>query len=257
VSVESTGKYDVEVDGALGRVWVSGGDGRPIVIVASMLVLAESYRWLVEAMKGFRVIVVEMPGSGRAEKLKRRAWSFAQYAQWLGAFLAQHGLGDATVVGHSNSAAAVMIAAARGDVRRTVLVDSVGAYRMNLLGVIFGRGIDAIIEWRLTLWGFHHVLVNLFRHWRNFWNQVRLSGASDLRKAASTIGVPTLVAWGGRDHTVGTRGQQILSELIANAQTHVCGEGSHDWLLAHLVEFVQVLREFACKAAANEGKFVA
>jgi pimeloyl-ACP methyl ester carboxylesterase len=242
VNVESPGNYTFEIEGARGCAWITG-QGEPIVLVASMLVLARSYDWLVKELEGFRVILLEMPGSGGGSRL-RPAWSFEHYADWLGKFLNATGLQDATVVGHSNSGAVVLLAAERGLVRRAIVVGSVGARKASLPRVLAGRAVDAVLEWRLTFWGFHHVLINLLRHTRNFWNQVQLSARSDVTAAASQIRVPILLAWGGRDHTVGTSGQEHLATIIPNVETYVCPSGSHDWLLTHPQEFAKVLSTF-------------
>ena len=106
----------------------SAGEGPDLVLLPSMLVLDRSYQWLIPVLaRRFRVHVIQLPGSGRASRL-RRAWSFQRYGTWLTWFLEELGLDRPVLVGHSNSGAAALIAAAeRPDLfSRLVLVDAAG-----------------------------------------------------------------------------------------------------------------------------------
>jgi pimeloyl-ACP methyl ester carboxylesterase len=89
------------------------GSGPPVVILASTLVLARSYVWTIECLAPhFRVITVEMPGSSGASR-PPRAWGFEDYAGWVTGFIDALGLDRPTLVGHSNSGGAALVAAAK------------------------------------------------------------------------------------------------------------------------------------------------
>jgi pimeloyl-ACP methyl ester carboxylesterase len=108
-----------------------GDDARgTVLIVASMLVRAKSYLTTMRSLasRGWRVIVLEMPGCGQATKL-RRAWSFERYGDWLAQFIVTMGLDRSVLVGHSNSGAVAIILGARHPehLSRVVVVDTVGA----------------------------------------------------------------------------------------------------------------------------------
>lgn len=238
----------VEIDGARGRVTEIGDRGPTLLLLPSMLVLGRSYTWLRRVLcRDFRVFIIEMPGCGEGSVLSK-SWSFEQYAQWLIKLLEQTPLPDRpTVIGHSNSGpVALILAATRPDlVDRLVLVDTVGAdSAKSLLRVLAGRALDALIETRLTFWGFHHILFNVFRHWRNFWNQVWLAVRYDATAYAPRTSTPTLIAWGRRDHTMPLRGAQRLNQAMPNAKLHVSPTGSHDWLITNPEEFTSLLGQF-------------
>ncbi|MBV9120033.1 MAG: alpha/beta fold hydrolase, partial [Chloroflexi bacterium] len=180
------------------------GQGIPLVFLPSMLVLARSYRPVLERLsEHFQLIVVEMPGSGRAQVVSE-PWSFDRYACWLAAFIQDYGLRRVIVLGHSDSGAvALRLAARRPDlISSLVVVDTVGVRRQRLGDVLAGRGRDGVIEWKLTVSGFHHPVFNIVRHGRNFWALVRNSASDSMLASVGNIGVPTLVCWGTRDHTM-------------------------------------------------------
>src|SRR5687768_14790047 len=186
---------------------LEGGDARTrptVVVLASMLVLARSYLWpLCEFVKQFHTIVVQLPGGGRASRLNQ-PWGMEEYARWTGALLDALELEDVTLVGHSNSGAVATMLAATDPRRigRLVLADSIGADRQNsLTRIILARGLDCFHEHELTLDAWNHVVVNAVFHFRNFFEQVRLSARTDLEHHARRVTVPTLIAWGRKDHT--------------------------------------------------------
>lgn len=241
----------IEVDGKTAVVAELGDAGAPrvVVIAASMLVRDKSYRPLLHefARQNYRVIVVEMPGCGYASPVKF-PWSMDDYARWLALFLPALKLNTRPVlIGHSNSGPpAALLAAARPDlIAALVLCDVTGAdERFSLWPMLVGRAIDAAIEWKLTLTGFHHVVFNLLFHFRNCFNQIRLAAKSDMRDAARRIETPTLIAWGERDHTCPVRCGQLIESLVRDAHRHVLPHGSHDWLITHPAAFVEVLTDY-------------
>ena len=157
------------------------------------------------------------------------------------------GLDRPVLVGHSNSGAAALIAAAeRPDLfSRLVLVDAVGFEPdPSLLRVLAGRALDAAIEWKLSLWGFHHVLFNAAVHARNFFGQIRAAAGPRLVRYARENRVPTLLAWGGQDHTMPLEHAREALRAFPNAEMYVCEVGSHDWLITHAEEFAAAVGRF-------------
>jgi pimeloyl-ACP methyl ester carboxylesterase len=229
---------------------LEGGDARggpTVVLLASMLVLARSYLWpLCEFTKRFHTIVVQLPGGGRATRLKQ-PWSMDDYARWTGALLDALNLHDVTLVGHSNSGAAATILAATDPRRvgRLVLADSIGADRdRSLTRIILARGIDCFHEHELTLAAWNHVVFNAVFHFRNFFEQVRLSARTNLEPHARRVTVPTLIAWGRRDNTMPPGCARLLQSWMPGSRLYVSRYGSHDWINDHPREFAEVLEGF-------------
>ena len=236
----------VDVDGMSG-CYTDVGAGEPVVILASTLVLARSYEWTIECLAPhFRVITVEMPGSGRATP-PPRPWGFEDYADWVAGVVDALRLDRPTVIGHSNSGGAALVTAALHPraVGRLVLADTVGGDASpSMLRVLAGRAVDAVLEPRLTLFGWHHVIYNSLVHTKDFFGQVWKSVYQDLRPYAPRVQAPTLLAWGARDHTIPERTADALLAALPNASKYVSPEGSHDWLIDRAPEFAEVLRGF-------------
>lgn len=230
------------------------GAGPPVVILASTLVRAKSYRWTADCLAPhFRVITVEMPGTGRADRTPS-AWGFEDYGRWVAQFLETLGLDDVTLVGHSNSGGAAMVAAAQHPQRiaRLLLADSVGGdLAPSITRVLAGRAIDALLEPRLTVYGWHHVLYNALFNPAGFFRQLWRSVYEDLRPWAARVRVPTLVGWGARDHTLPPRCAVALRGAIPGAELYISKNGSHDWLIVRADEFAAVVRGFVARTGCG------
>jgi pimeloyl-ACP methyl ester carboxylesterase len=226
------------------------GSGPPLILLASPLVLARSYRRTARRLaQRFRVIVVEVPGCGGGSVLAR-PWFMQQYADWLPGLFDALEIGRPTVIGHSNSGAIALLLAARHPQRidRLILADGIGFDRRHSLPrILLGRAIDCFFEFRLSLTAWHHVVYNVLRHWRNFWQQVRLSASTDLCEEARHVTTPTLLAWGAHDHTVPPFCGQLARELLPNAELHVSQSGSHDWSVDMPDEFARTIEAWMAR----------
>ena len=234
------------------RVSESGDGQRIALLVPTMFALAETYAPTVKqlARRGFRVITIELPGTGRSSKL-REPWSFDQHAAWLAAAIRAMRVDQQrdrlTLIGHSNSASVVMTLAARHPelAGRIVLEAPVGAIEQpSLPAILMGRALDCLLERRLTIWGMPHLLFNLLHHPRDLLYQLELA----VKRQAwhlTTINAPTLLAMGARDHTMPLRSSIAkLRQLIPAAQLYISSTGSHDWMITHAVEFAAAVDRF-------------
>jgi pimeloyl-ACP methyl ester carboxylesterase len=235
----------VDVNGDRGFV-VEAGDGPPLVLLPSMLVVVKSYYGTIRQLaRHFRVIAVEMPGAGRASRVSE-PWGFCRYASWLEDFLDAMKLDRVTLVGHSNSAAVAVLFAVGWPERvaNLVLADPIGAAKRSPARLVAGRMLDAIIELPISAAGWHHVAYNVLFHPRNFFNQVRLSARTDLSQAASRVSAPTLLLWGARDHTTPPHDARHFRRLIQSSVLYVSASGSHDWIVERCAEFASTVRAF-------------
>jgi pimeloyl-ACP methyl ester carboxylesterase len=236
--------HSVMVNGFTGRFF-RDGHGPALVILSSPLIRASNYKPSIRALsRTHSVYVVEMPGSGRASRVGR-AWSLKQYADWLSGFCERLHLPSAIVIGHSNSGAiAIAFALAHPEkVASLVLADSTGMLPRSgsLIRTLIARIHDSFLEPWLTLTGGPSVLYNLFWHTRNFLYQMWLSPRLDLRACLPDLRTPTLIAWGGRDHTVPREYARQLQEYIPSASYVTFQKGSHDWIIEYPVDFARIL----------------
>jgi pimeloyl-ACP methyl ester carboxylesterase len=235
----------VDVDGLRGW-YAATGHGPPVVLLASPLVLAATYRPTVRRLgRTHRVYAVQMPGSGQGSRVT--GWGVAEYANWAALFLDRLGLEDVTLIGHSYTGAVVLAVAARhpGRIGRLVVADSVGVERDSVLRVLVAQLNDfLIVELGLALSAWHHLAFNTVFHPRNFarmaWASLRPGALAD----AERVNVPTLVAWGGLDHTTPPDRAAILARHLPDATIHVAPDGAHGWVIDRADEFAAAVERF-------------
>jgi pimeloyl-ACP methyl ester carboxylesterase len=229
------------------------GDGPPVVLLAAMLLDAETYAPLVERLcPRFRIIAVEMPGSGRGSRLSV-PWTFEQHAEHGARLLEALELDRTALIGHSTSGAVALIMGALHPERiaRLVLVNPVGADPLgSALDLMLAHARDLPLEPRFALRAAPAFLYNLVHHPRDVVNQVRLAARENLTGYASRVAVPTLLGWGARDITVPLRDAHLLHQLIPGSALHVSATGSHDWLINEPVNFAEVFGAFAGQRGA-------
>ncbi|MBA2238788.1 MAG: alpha/beta hydrolase [Lysobacter sp.] len=215
------------------RILQCGAGERLVVILSSPLIHAGLYRRTAEAFCRSTRVVVDLPGSGRSSKLDR-ALDMDELADLVPDLI--HALGERSVllIGHSNSGPIALLAAVhhRHCVAALVLADSVGAHRRkSLLPVLGGRLLDSFLEPRLTLVGWAAVVWNLFHHTRHFLSQIPRAAGDGWLPAATRVEVPTLIAWGRRDHAMPLLAAERFCRAMPHAMVVVSDSGSHDWII--------------------------
>ena len=241
----------IRIDGVESRYLIAGS-GPPLLIVASPLVLARTYRPIVRCLaSSFTVVVVEPPGSGGSERIAK-AWSLERYGAWLVELVRQMPLAKPLVIGHSTSASMVLEAArlAPDDLRGIVLVGATGASeKRSVASVLAARGLDLLAEPSFSLRAAPHLVRNLLRHRGTMFDHLRAAANVDAAQIAADVRVPTLLAWGDRDRTVPLACASRLGRVIEDAKL-VVGSGSHDWLVTHPEAFGAAVRRFASDVAS-------
>ena len=227
------------------------GEGQPLVLLVTPFILARTYRPTIRALaRSFRVTAIEMPGSGAGGSRLSPAWDFRQMADWVVSALDQIEPNRPIVlVGHSNSGAVALLAAASaapGRIASLILADTVGGPSSHSYArILAGRALDAILEPLFTIRATIPALSNLFRHTRHQLSQIRHAIHADLSDQASRVTVPTLLAWGRRDLTVRLRDAESLMKRMPNARLYVSERGGHDWIIVLADEFSDALARFA------------
>lgn len=238
----------LDVNGLRTRLF-QAGEGPPLVFIPSAFLQARSYRVTIVALAAhFRVTAAEMPGSGGSERLKR-AWGFAEGADWAAALIDALGLERALVLGHSDAGGLAAVMGARHPDRLDglVLVDSVGALAGgNWMSLLLGRTRDSLFEeFQLSLPLGPHAIANLLRHPRNWlYHAFSLAADPEPLEVAPRIVAPTLIAWGRRDHTFPPACAERFHAAIPDSRIAWC-DASHDWLITHPRELADAVAEFA------------
>lgn len=124
-------KFDsrhAKIDGLTAHYLVAGKGETVILLIASMVVLARSYRTTLNALaRDHTVFCLELPGCGRSDCVQK-PFNSEQYAEWIVSFIEQMGISKAVVIGHSCSTApALALAESRPDLMsHLVLISAIG-----------------------------------------------------------------------------------------------------------------------------------
>ena len=115
--------------------YLKAGTGRTVILLlASMVVMARSYRSTINALsQEHTVLCLELPGCGRSDSLEK-PFTPEQYAQWIAKYLKHFDIANAIVIGHSCSTApAIALAQLRPDLAsHLVLVSAIGTVPPSL-----------------------------------------------------------------------------------------------------------------------------
>lgn len=236
----------VRIPGGRVRVLRTGEGVPEVLLLASPVVDATIYRGTATALaRHAPVAVLDLPCCGPSSRVDPPP-STAALADAVPHVLDALGARRVVVIGHSNSGPVALHAAVRhaDRIAALVLVGSTGANADDyLLRVLGGRLVDAIIEWRLTLTGWPAIVRNFVRHPRHFVSQLRRAAGGHLLDIAPRVRVrvPTVLAWGARDHTMPLASARRLQAAIPHARLVVSGRGSHDWLIETADDFAHAV----------------
>ncbi|KAK9814118.1 hypothetical protein WJX72_000954 [[Myrmecia] bisecta] len=234
--------------------YLEAGAGDPVILLASPVIIARSYRSTVNALaKKYKVLCVELPGCGRSD-LVEEPWTHKNYAKWVTEFMDAMHIDQAPVIGHSDSGAPVVGLARFYPTRvsHIILVDVIGVNAPDSLPrLLTARMIDAFMELQFSIPGIFQGALNGFRHTRNFLNQIRVAAVLDLSEEAAQITTPTLLGWGRRDWTIPVSCAAKYYKLITSSSVYICSKGCHNWLIERPEEFLKVVSEFLERPAGS------
>lgn len=230
---------------------LSLGAGPDVAFFVSPLATAECYLPTAERLADrARAHLIEMPGSGRSEKLSA-PWSLHDYADWAAAVIAERGLEAPVVLGHSYAGMVAVALAARYPERCGALVvaDAPGAgVPASLWQGLRGAAVDIVLDLPIVLAKWHYVAGNALTHTRNFFRLVRESLRADVTDLAREVKAPALVVWGMRDHTLPPRGAERYATCLPGARTYLSRQGTHTWVVSQPDELARAVEAFLAQA---------
>lgn len=230
--------------------YLKAGQGKTVILmIASQVVLARSYRSTVNAMsREHTVVCLELPGCGRSNSVKQ-PFTHLQYADWIVQFLIYMDISKAVVIGHSCSTApAIALAESHSSfVSHLILVSAIGGHApRGLEKIVFGRLRGALLEVQFSIPGAFHGLYNVLFQSRSFWFWIMMTTSLDMTAEAANVQVPTLLGWGRHDYTCPLSAGLKYADLMPVSQLYVCEHGSHNWLVQRPEEFLDVVTSFVC-----------
>ncbi|MGL5043177.1 MAG: alpha/beta fold hydrolase [Culicoidibacterales bacterium] len=207
--------------------------------------------------KWFRVWNIDLPGFSGASVEPPFAWDIYDYSSMLAAFIAELGIINPTLIGHSfGGRMAIIYAAKHLDVHKVILLDAAGirpkrsfdyyrrvyAYKTvkTLLKI---TGLTKISEAKLKNAGSTD-----YQQSSQLMKQIMTKVVNeDLTYLLKDIKAPTLLVWGELDDATPVSDGEIMEELIPNAGLVIFKNAGHYAYLECLPQLQRVLESFLSK----------
>ena len=204
----------------------------------------------------FRVTSLDFPGFGQSAELPA-AWGIEDYTAWFELFLAELGITDPILVGHSFGGRVSLVYASRNPVRKMILVDAAGVKpcrslkyyakvysfkTMKRLAPLFlgKKKAGEMIEKRRKKAGSNDY---------NAASPVMRATLSrvvneDLRRTMPLVKASTLLVWGSADTATPLRDAKIMEKLIRDSGLVVFEGAGHYSFLERPAQFAAILDSF-------------
>jgi pimeloyl-ACP methyl ester carboxylesterase len=205
---------------------------------------------------GHRVVSVDFPGFG-AEAEPPSPWGMEDYTVWFERFLAERGIVNPVLIGHSFGGRVALVFASRNPVNKVVLVDAAGVRPRRsaryyakvwsfkalkcLAPLLLGREkAAALIERRRARAASadYNAASPVMR------GTLSRVVNEDLRRFMPRIAAPTLLIWGENDTATPLRDAKIMERLIPDAGLVTFPGAGHYSFLERPAQFAAVLDSF-------------
>ncbi len=200
----------------------------------------------------WRTIVPDLPGFGASER-PRDAWSSADYAAIVSAFIRQQGLDKVVLIGHSlGGKIASLIAASEPDlVQQLILIDSAGIrprhgpiYQARVLGFKATRMLAAHAPGEFQNWLQHQFGSADYQQAGDLRQTLVRVVNEDIRDILPGISAPTLLIWGELDDDTPLSDGRIMERLIPDSGLVVFAGAGHFAYADDAGRFCRVVTNF-------------
>ena len=192
-----------------------------------------------ELEKNFTVYTLDFPGFGQSEP-PASVWGVEDYTRMLESFVAQNGIADPILIGHSFGGRVALLYASRNRVRKMILVDAAGVkprrplkyylkvYSFKLykkiLPLLVGKTkARERIEMRRRSAGSSD-----YNNARGVMRDILVKVVNeDLRHVMPAIKAPTLLVWGENDTATPVADARIMEKRIAGSGLVVLKNAGH------------------------------
>ncbi len=205
---------------------------------------------------GRRVTSLDFPGFGNCPE-PSAPWGMEDYTAWLERFLAERGIENPVLMGHSFGGRVAVVFASRNPVSKVVLVDAAGvkprrsaAYYIKVWSFkVLKRLAPLVVGRHKAAAGIERRRAKAASADYNAASPVMRGTLSrvvndDLRRFMPLISAPTLLVWGSADTATPLRDAHIMERLIPDAGLVVFEGAGHYSFLDRPGQFAAVIDSF-------------
>ena len=214
-------------------------------------------------VENHEVFNIDLPGFGKSDE-PCDPWGIDEYAAFLGRFVAQLGLTNPILLGHSFGGRVAIAYAAQNPVERLILVDAAGikprrplkyylkvySYKLarKLYPMVFGqKKAEEKIEKMRSKSGSAD-----YRNSSPMMRKIMVKAVNtDLRHLMPSISAPTLLLWGEEDTATPMRDAHIMNRLIKNSTLVSFPGAGHFSFLDNPFQSAAVMRRFIQPTETN------
>ncbi len=211
----------------------------------------------------YRVVQFDLPGFGQSEEPKE-PWNVDRYADFVCSFLADLGVREMTLIGHSYGGRVILKLAARSSkgelpfaIDKIVLVDSAGVMPVRTAWQNIKVKRYKIMRSFLTSKTIHSLFPEVIDYWMSKQGSDDYRAASPMMKKCLVMAVnedlqdimplvkqKTLIVWGDLDMDTPIGDAHIMDEKIPDTELVILEGTDHFSFLYKPAEFAAVLRAF-------------
>lgn len=223
---------DIVIDGLKLHYSDSGNEsGLPVVLMHGWGCDISTVASIAKILEpGMRVLNIDLPGHGKSDE-PTEVWGVDDYTKLIEKFIAELGLKDVTLIGHSfGGRIAILLSSRNDDIHKVVLVDAAGIKPKRKPGYYFRVYTYKTLKHLLpALFGkkLGGKLLDKYRgkagsaDYRNSSPMMRgiMSKCvnEDLKWCMPSIKAPTLLIWGANDTATPLSDARTMEKLIPNA----------------------------------------
>jgi len=240
----------------------TAGEGRPFLIIHGWGASSFSWMSIIEQMagKGFKLIVLDLPGFGKTESPKK-IWEIKDYADFVTEFVKEIGLEDYYLLGHSfgGGIALRMIAERKTEIKKLILCDAavVRKERLNLrqkISKVLANVGSGIVSRGTPVYSFFEKIVykiagadDYFRANPLMKEVFKKVVSEDLTHLLKEIDMPCLIIWGEEDRATPLKDAFLFNELIKGSELKIIKGARHNPYKTNPEEFAGAIISFLNK----------
>ena len=252
---------DIQIDGYNINYKITGQGDKYAVILQGWGTKMEYYDTVAAAINSeYKVVQFDLPGFGRSDEPKE-PWNLDAYSEFFCKFLAELGISETTLIGHSYGGRMIIKMASRASlpfkIRNIVLIDSAGVIPIRTFKQKCSVRKYKILKKLLDNKVVYTLFPEVVDEWKSRQGSADYRNASPVMKKCMVMAInedltdklplikqDTLLIWGDKDTATPMRDAKIMEEKIPNSGLVVLEGAGHFSYIEQPEKFRNVMRVY-------------